>query len=81
MPRKYKILSGADVVKIFKDSGFEVVSQKGSHIKLCKINSVGERQILVIPLHKELAIGTIKAMYMQSLQYIPETELRKYFII
>ena len=34
---KLKVLSGKDLVKIFILFGFEILSQKGSHIKLCRI--------------------------------------------
>lgn len=77
---KFKILSGKEVIKIFETFGFQIVNQKGSHIKLRRI--VGKdniKQILTIPNHQELDKGTIKAIYSQSLKYISESELRKYF--
>jgi len=59
--------------------GFETHSQKGSHIKLCRIGAKGERQTLTIPLHAELDVGTLRAIVHQATRYIPETELRSYF--
>lgn len=75
---KLKILSGEDAVKIFEETGFHIVGQKGSHIKL-KRETDNTKQTLTILNHSELDRGTIKAIYNQSLKYIPESELRKYF--
>lgn len=75
---KLKQLSGQDVVKIFSQFGFESASQKGSHIKLRRITKESN-QMLTIPLHKELDKGTLKAIYRQSLKYIPEEKLKEYF--
>jgi predicted RNA binding protein YcfA (HicA-like mRNA interferase family) len=51
---KLKTLSGKDIVKIFSKFGFEIVSQRGSHVKLRRILDDGTNQTLTIPLHKEL---------------------------
>jgi len=58
----YRPLSGRKVVKILcREFGFSFISQKGSHVKLRK--RVGAREIItVIPLHKELAPGTLKGV-------------------
>ncbi len=74
---KLKVLSGKDLIRIFSEFEFKKDSQKGSHIKL--VRKRGERkQILVIP-YKELAKGTLKAIYRQATRYIPEEDLEKYF--
>lgn len=51
---KLPILSGDELIKALKDDGFKVVRQKGSHISLQK----GIHRT-VVPLHKELAKGTL----------------------
>jgi len=58
MPKK--VFSGKAVIKILcRYFGFKFVSQKGSHVKLGKI--IGGKEIVtVVPLHKELAIGTFR---------------------
>jgi predicted RNA binding protein YcfA (HicA-like mRNA interferase family) len=76
---KPKVLSGEDVLKIFLSLGFEVVSQRGSHVKLRRILASGPRQTLTIPNHKELDRGTLLAIYRQALRYIPATELEPHF--
>jgi predicted RNA binding protein YcfA (HicA-like mRNA interferase family) len=77
---KIKILSGKDVVKILATFGFKIKNQKGSHVKLSRIINNNE-QILTIPFHKEIDKGTAKAIFRQTLRYIPENELKKYFFI
>ncbi|NWF77215.1 MAG: type II toxin-antitoxin system HicA family toxin [Chloroflexi bacterium] len=76
---KLKSLSGEDVVKIFSQFGFEIASQKGSHVKLKRVLSRGAKQTLTIPLHKELDKGTLRAIFRQASRYIPEEELRSCF--
>ncbi len=54
-----KTFSGKEVVKILSRSfGFYFISQKGSHVKLRRIVR-GKTITTVIPLHKELARGTL----------------------
>lgn len=75
---KLRVLSGKDIIEIFKDFGFSVINQKGSHVKLSRHFS-NARQTLTIPNHKELDIGTVKAIYNQALRYIPEEDLKEHF--
>lgn len=75
---KLKVLSGDDLITIFRKLGFLIVSQKGSHVKLERIED-GLKQILTIPRHQELDKGTLKAIYNKALRYIPESDLRKHF--
>ena len=58
----YKPISGRKVIKILcRDFGFYFVSQKGSHVKLRK--RINHKEITtIIPLHKELAPGTLKGV-------------------
>ncbi len=53
-------ISGHDLIKILRKAGFEVVRQKGSHVSLKK-----EHYRTVVPLHKELAKGTLLAILRQ----------------
>lgn len=54
--------SGAQVVRILtKHFGFLTISQKGSHVKLRR--KAGKKvQTTIVPLHKELARGTLKGV-------------------
>lgn len=57
-----KTYSGKQVIKILcLKFGFYFVSQKGSHVKLRKISG-GKTITTIVPLHKELAAGTLKGV-------------------
>ena len=58
MPKLPRI-SAKELIKILEKRGFFKVRQKGSHVVLKK-KSVNEDFGCVIPLHKELAIGTLR---------------------
>jgi predicted RNA binding protein YcfA (HicA-like mRNA interferase family) len=55
------VVSGADVIKALVVAGFVEVSQRGSHRKLRN----GETTVIV-PMHKELAAGTLRSIIRQS---------------
>lgn len=75
---KLKTLSGKEVIKILVSFGFDVVSQRGSHVKLRQTKH-GNKQVLAIPNHVELSKGTLKAIFGQASKYISEEELRPHF--
>jgi len=55
-------LSGEKVVKILcKCFGFSISRQRGSHVVLVKYES-GRKVVTVVPLHDELAIGTLRGV-------------------
>lgn len=54
-------ISGDQAIKLFEKLGFKVVRQKGSHVVLRK-----EDRGCVIPVHKELAIGTLRSAIKQA---------------
>jgi predicted RNA binding protein YcfA (HicA-like mRNA interferase family) len=59
--------------------GFEVQSQKGSHVKLRRVGHDGDRQTLTIPSHAELDTGTLRAIIRQASRYVAMDELRRCF--
>ncbi|MBW4493736.1 MAG: type II toxin-antitoxin system HicA family toxin [Oscillatoria princeps RMCB-10] len=75
---KLKILSGSEVISILANFGFQVCSQKGSHIKLRRSGPTG-KETLTVPNHRELDPGTCRAIFRQATKYIPESELYFYF--
>ena len=79
MVPRLRTLSARDVLRALEKFGFEVVSTRGSHAKLRRIGSTGTLQILTVPLHRELAPGTLRAIYRQACKFVPESELRPYF--
>ena len=79
MSPKLKRLSGNDIIRILGLLGFSVVTQRGSHVKLRRIGSAGEKQTITIPLHSEIDTGTVKAIFRQASRYVPEDQLKKHF--
>jgi len=75
---KQKVLSANDILKILSIYGFTVKSQKGSHIKLVRLNN-DISEILVIPNHKVLDKGTQNSIYRQATKFINASELEPYF--
>ncbi|MBC2698895.1 MAG: type II toxin-antitoxin system HicA family toxin [ANME-2 cluster archaeon] len=57
MPR-LPVLSGKELVTALKKAGFVEVRQKGSHVSIQKITP-DKTYRTVVPLHKELAKGTL----------------------
>ena len=51
--------SGKDAVKAFRAAGWETLGQVGSHVVMVK---PGVRVNLSIPQHKELSVGTLRAL-------------------
>ena len=72
-------LSARDVLRALGSFGFQVLSIRGSHAKLRRVLESGEKQTLTVPLHKNLAPGTLHAIYRQGLRYIPEADLKSRF--
>ena len=61
VPRLRKV-SGETVVKILCNRfGFAISGRKGSHIRLSKMTDTGKVGT-VVPMHKELKIGTLKGI-------------------
>ena len=60
MPKLPRI-SGREAVRVFERIGFRVARQRGSHVVMRR----GDRGC-VIPLHKELAIGTLRSALRQA---------------
>ncbi len=54
-------IAGKDAIKVFETLGFRIVRQKGSHVVLRR-GDVG----CVLPLHKELAVGTLRSAIKQA---------------
>jgi len=52
-------ISGKKAVKAFQKAGWESVGQVGSHLVMVK---AGIRVNLSIPQHKELSVGTLRAL-------------------
>jgi len=60
-----KLYSAKEIIKTLKKAGFEVISQKGSHIKLRGIKE-GKIQTVIVPNHKEITRGTFSSILVQA---------------
>ena len=78
MPRLRR-LTARDIVRLLRGFGFEVISTRGSHAKLVRVRPGGEREILIVPMHRELTAGTVHAIYRQASRFVPVDELRPGF--
>ena len=62
---RLRVLSGKEVCAILKESGFEEVRRRGSHIVMQKKLSQGTITVPV-PDHDEIRIGTLQSIIRQS---------------
>ncbi len=76
---KLKRLSGSELVAIFEGFGFAIAAQRGSHAKLRRVLNDGTRQTLTVPVHSEIDIGTLGAIFRQASRYVPADQLRPHF--
>ena len=79
MTPRLERLGSRDVLRILRLFGFEVQRTRGSHATLVRTTSAGERQVLTIPLHKEIAAGTLHAIFRQAAKFVAAEELQKHF--
>jgi len=59
MSPKLPVISGEDLIRVLRKFGYEIARQKGSHVRL-RNESEPRRLLVTVPLHKELAPGTLK---------------------
>lgn len=58
---KLPVISGNRAIKCFEKMGYQVIRQRGSHVRMChKSNST--KQPLTIPRHKTLGKGLIRKL-------------------
>lgn len=64
MSSRYPILPPKKIIKIMTQKfNFEKISQKGSHVKYKNFYT---QRIFIIPMHKEIAAGTLKSILEQA---------------
>jgi predicted RNA binding protein YcfA (HicA-like mRNA interferase family) len=61
---KLPVVSGAEVVKVFRKIGYELDEQHGSHMILRRQEPPHRR--LSVPNHKELAKGTLRVLIREA---------------
>ncbi|MEK6981648.1 MAG: type II toxin-antitoxin system HicA family toxin [Candidatus Micrarchaeota archaeon] len=62
---KLPIVSGLEVIKILGKLGFRQLDQTGSHVIMFREDEKGKFRP-VVPLHRELAIGTLLSIIKQA---------------
>jgi len=62
--KKRPVVSGEKLLKVLVRLGYEIIRQRGSHVRLRKLTAAGDHNITV-PLHDELAKGTLKDILSQ----------------
>jgi len=75
---KLPVVSGKKLIKMLKHLHYEIVRQKGSHVRLQKKTEIGVHKI-TIPDHKEIAKGTLNDILSKVSLWnsIPRDELIK----
>lgn len=76
---KLRRLSGDEVLVILGRFGFQVQAQRGSHVKLRRVTTTGEHQMLTIPRHHELDRGTLHAIFRQASRFVSSDDLHPHF--
>lgn len=64
MPRLRRV-SGQETIRALERLGFTQVRQRGSHVVMKKQTEQGEIGC-VVPLHRELALGTLRSILKQA---------------
>jgi predicted RNA binding protein YcfA (HicA-like mRNA interferase family) len=62
--QKRPVVSGEKLHKVLVRLGYEIIRQRGSHVRLKKLTAAGDHNITV-PLHDELAKGTLNDILSQ----------------
>lgn len=63
MSSKYPILPPDKIINALSKLGFIKISQKGSH---AKYKNRKTKKVFIIPMHKEIAKGTLKSILEQA---------------
>jgi predicted RNA binding protein YcfA (HicA-like mRNA interferase family) len=59
------VISGREMVRLLSKIGFAIVGRKGSHARL-KRRRGKEILIVIVPMHHELARGTLRSILRQA---------------
>jgi len=61
MSPKLPVVSGEDLIRVLRKFGYEIVRQKGSHVRL-RNESQPTRLPVTVTLHEEIARGTLRSI-------------------
>ena len=76
MPPRLPQVSGRELIRLLEQLGYDVVRQRGSHIRLRKVTPAGMHNITV-PAHRTIAKGTLNGILsdVSGWNGIPKDEL------
>ena len=66
MGSKYPVLTPSQVIKTLRRFGFMFKSQRGSHVKYVKVAKGLLTRTVIIPMHDEVAKGTLQSILEQA---------------
>ena len=66
MGSKYPVLKPSEIIRVLKRFGFVFKSQKRSHAKYVKITKGEPTKTVIVPMHDEVAKGTLQSILEQS---------------
>jgi predicted RNA binding protein YcfA (HicA-like mRNA interferase family) len=58
---RYSILSAKEIINTLKRTGFVIIKQKGSHVKLNRYKN-SRKITTIVPYHKTVMPGTLKGI-------------------
>lgn len=76
MPRM-KVLSGREIVRFLERSGFILVSQNGSHIKMIHTSIQGST--IIVPNHREVKRGLLGGIIKKCMECLESGTVRDFF--
>ena len=79
MTPRLRRLSAKQVVRLLQGMGFTVDRTRGSHARLVRVAPTGARQVVTAPMHRELALGTVRAVYRRVARFVPEAVVKAAF--
>jgi predicted RNA binding protein YcfA (HicA-like mRNA interferase family) len=65
MPKLPRV-SGKRIISALERLGFVRVRSRGSHVVMARSGADGRRAICVVPLHDEVAVGTLRGILRQG---------------
>ena len=81
MAPRLRRLPARELIRGLGRFGFEVMATRGSHAKLRREMPDGSCQTLTVPLHRDLAPGTLRAIFKQASRFVPQETLRPLFFL
>jgi len=81
MAPRLRRLSARELIRGLGRCGFEVVATRGSHAKLRRELPDGSTQMLTVPLHRDLAPGTLRGVFQHASRFVSEQALRPLFFL